>query len=493
MTGNAAGVGSSDQARDSAYASWGSNGDERSEDSGGVDPTTGDALALSETTEDHLLDRDAQPASPQTVNPEPDPDASAALAGISGALGREQAVQGVLDRAYAAGYQAPQEAYQGPMHRGTPLQFENEPLGYRHSTEGRYHASGQHTVYGSPTQGGAVAELSVYADSAPRSYTEIDVDIRPNPHTGTGGVADIRSGLAAQNLPESALTQASHSPVSRGWHSIVGEQPYSAPQQVAKGAIDAGAAAIHAPSAVADSQINVLPANADPASLTPVQRQTMLPDGSLGPVRSAQSASPMPAYGSEVAPGSIDMPAGSADRATSLRYGAIGGALDSVVHAGVNIARGNDVNGQQIAADVGTGAVIGAGATRAVDALAPRLGFVRAGGVVGGAIQASVSGYTNHQAYQQGLISGERAIANTVVDTGTAVAAGAGGALAGAAIGSVVPVAGTAVGAVAGFAVGVGAYYAIEAVDAATGFTDTLKDGLSDGLESVSNWVRSWW
>ena len=122
-----------------------------------------------------------------------------------------------------------------------------------------------------------------------------------------------------------------------------------------------------------------------------------------------------------------------------------------------------------------------------------RVSELRSGGVIGGAVQATVSGYTNYQDYSAGEITGERAIANTIVDTGTAVAAGATGAAAGALVGSVVPVAGTAVGAVAGFAVGVGAHYAIQAVDSVTGFTDSAKESLANGLESAGDWLKSWW
>ena len=118
---------------------------------------------------------------------------------------------------------------------------------------------------------------------------------------------------------------------------------------------------------------------------------------------------------------------------------------------------------------------------------------MRAGGAVGALVQAGVSGYGNYNAYSAGEINGERAIANTVVDTGTAIIAGATGAAVGAMVGSVVPVAGTAVGAVVGFGVGVGAHYAIQAADAVTGLTQAAKDSLTSGLESVTDWVSSWW
>ena len=187
------------------------------------------------------------------------------------------------------------------------------------------------------------------------------------------------------------------------------------------------------------------------------------------------------------------MPAGSAPRASSVRYGALGAGADTLVQAGVGLVTGRSVDSLQLGKDLAVNTSVGVAAAKITDVLAPRMGSLKAGGVIGGAIQASVSGYTNYQQYNAGNISGERAIANTVVDTGTAVAAGATGATVGAIVGSAVPVAGTAVGAVVGFGVGVGAHYAIQIVDSATGFTSAAKDALTSGLESASSWVTSLW
>jgi len=419
---------------------------------------------------------------------------NSSVVGITGAVARESAVQGVLNRSYQAGLNAPQESYQGPVHRGSPTAYEDGALGYEHSRTGRYHAEGQHAVYGAPTQAGAIRELSIYETDQNRTYTEFDVDINPDAVSGNGGVSDIRAGLRQQNLPESVLTQPSTgSASSTALHTLTGEHRYNAPQQTGKGAIDAGAAAIRAPSAIGDTQIDFLPANADASTITPVGRQTLTPAGDLGPVRSAATVDPMPAYRTAITDGPLDMSAGTANRASSARYGAVGGIVDTFVQTGVDLAQGNEVNAQDVAVATGVNTAIGAGAARATDLLAPRIGMVRSGGVIGGAIQATVSGYTNYQDYSAGEITGERAIANTIVDTGTAVAAGATGAAAGALVGSVVPVAGTAVGAVAGFAVGVGAHYAIQAVDSVTGFTDSAKESLANGLESAGDWLKSWW
>ncbi len=78
-----------------------------------------------------------------------------------------------------------------------------------------------------------------------------------------GGMSDIRAGLQQQHLPTSALTQPTNIARKNGasaLHLITGENRYSAPQQTSKGAVDAGAVAIRAPSSVGGVQIDVLPA-----------------------------------------------------------------------------------------------------------------------------------------------------------------------------------------------------------------------------------------
>jgi hypothetical protein len=171
----------------------------------------------------------------------------------------------------------------------------------------------------------------------------------------------------------------------------------------------------------------------------------------------------------------------------------VGGAAATLIDAGVRASRGGSVNAGQVATATATNAVVGGGAAKAVDLLAPRIGLVKAGGAVGALVQAGVSGYGNVQAYRAGEISGSRAVANTAVDTGTALAAGAAGAWVGGAVGSVVPVAGTAVGAVVGFGVGVAAHYAIGQLDKVTGFTSAAKDALTSGIDSVSSGASKAW
>jgi hypothetical protein len=165
----------------------------------------------------------------------------------------------------------------------------------------------------------------------------------------------------------------------------------------------------------------------------------------------------------------------------------VGGAVATMVDAAVAASQGKQVQAGHVARDLATNTALGAGSAKVLDAVAPRLGLVKAGGAVGGAIGAGVSGYQNFQAYKAGEIKGSEAVANTVVDTGTAVAAGAAGAAAGAAVGSVVPVAGTAAGAVAGFAVGVGVHYGIQALDSVTGATDSAKHALASGIDTVGH------
>ena len=308
-----------------------------------------------------------------------------------------------------------------------------------------------------------------------------------------GGIADIDVGLRQQNLPASALTQPSTPGASQLLHALTGESRYSVPQQVGKGATDAGAAAMRAPSAFGGSQINILPANADASVITPLSRQTITPSGAAGSQRSVAGVEPLSAFDKPITPSALDMPAGAGNRASSARYGALGAAGDTFVQAGVNAWNGESVDAAQLGQDVAISTTLGAGAAKLTDSLTPRLGSLRAGGGFGGALQASVSGYSNYQQYSAGEINGERAVATTLVDTRTAVAAGAAGAGVGALFGSVVPVAGTAVGAVVGFGAGVGAHYAIQAVDSVTGYSNAAKDSLTSGLESATGWVKSWW
>ncbi|KQW49669.1 MULTISPECIES: LysM peptidoglycan-binding domain-containing protein [unclassified Roseateles] len=482
--------------------------------------------------------------------PEPQPtDLNPAVAGIAGAGGREGLVQALQSKAYQAGQVAPQQAFHGTLFRAGSTTYEQTLLNHNFGSPGRYNAGGQGMLYTSPDAASMLHENAAYASGGRHPLagkTVLEVDLRAAPDArGRGGVSDLAEGARRVGLPVDALTESKGGKSPGLLHQLTGEHPYTLPQQASKGASDAGASALRAPSATGGAQIDIVTRNAQPAQLTPQRITRFDAAGNAAPTQSASGVvQPMPADARPYVDGPLNKAAGvrppmdasakfpklaAADqpgrplqaanqapeelrsgrleparraftgapegypRASSARYGAVGGGAATLIDAGVRAARGEQVAVGQVATSTATHAAVGGGAAKAVDLLAPRMGLVKAGGAVGGLVQAGVSGYTNVQAYRAGQINGSRAVANTVVDTGTAVAAGAAGAWAGAAVGSVVPVAGTAVGAVVGFGVGVGAHYAIGALDKATGFTSAAKDKLASGLQSVGDGASKAW
>lgn len=472
---------------------------------------------------------------------------SPAVAGVAGAAGREAAVGSQMRKAYEAGKAAPQEPFDGKVLRSVPTRFEDGALDHTKGSPGRYNSPSERLVYTSPDLPSVYKESAPYtpkgqAPLADRSLIELHYKATPDAQ-GRGGVADLAKGAAQVGLPAESLTipKGGHRPNTL--HQLAGEHPYTLPQQAAKGAIDAGASGLRAPSAEAKAQINVVPANTQAAQLKPVGVVRHDATGLPGTQQPAGHIKPLPANDKPVKTGLLDKTAGAQPpiekqvvhgevrrafgqasthnkplgagnqgieqrakgspieqarqavtgasqgypRASSVRYGAAGGAAATLVDAAVSAARGQPVQAGQVAKDVAANGAVGAASAKAFDAIAPRMGLIKAGGAVGGAIQAGVSGYHNYQAYKAGEIKGSQAVANTVVDTGTAVAAGAAGAAVGAAVGSVVPIAGTAVGAVAGFAAGVGVHYAIGALDSVTGVTDKAKHALASGIDAAGD------
>ncbi len=459
-------------------------------------------------------------------------DLSPAVAGIAGAGGREALVQALQAKAYEAGRVAPQQAFDGTLFRAVPTRFEGGMLDHNFGSPGRYNAGGQGMLYTSPDAASMLHENAAYASGGTHPLadkTMLELDLRTAPGAdGRGGVSDIAEGARRVGLPLQSLTEVKGGQSPSLLHQLTGEHPYTLPQQASKGASDAGATALRAPSATGGEQIDIVPRNAQPSQLTPQRITRYDAAGNAAPPQSATGVvKPMPADARAYADGPLNKAAGvppSAEpgainqgpekpvagrlgqarqaltgaqegypRASSVRYGAVGGAAATLIDAGVRAANGGTVNAGQVATATATNAAVGGGAAKAVDLLAPRMGLVKAGGAVGALVQAGVSGYGNVQAYRAGEISGSRAVANTVVDTGTAFAAGAAGAWAGAAVGSVVPVAGTAVGAVVGFGVGVGVHYAIGYLDKATGITGAAKDALASGIQSVSDGASKAW
>lgn len=490
------------------------------------------------------------PAGQPVRLPQPAGELAPAVAGVAAAGGREGLVQALQSRAYEAGRTAPQAAFDAPVLRAVPTRFEAGMLDHHFGSPGRYNAGGQGMLYTSPDAAAMLHENAAYASGGRHPLADksvLEMQFRATPDAlGRGGVADLAEGARQVGLPREAFTEVKGGRSPSWLHQLAGEHPYTLPQQASKGASDAGATALRAPSATGGEQIDVLPRNAQPHQLSPLQLTRHDAAGAVASrVPAAGVVQPMPADTRSYADGPLDKAAGvrpamqhaagasprlaAADapgrplgaanqgpeapqpgraaalrqgltgaqegypRAASTRYGAVGGGAATLIDAGVRAAQGQSVAVGEVATATATNAALGGGAAKAVDLLTPRLGLVKAGGAVGGLVQAGVSGYTNVQAYRAGEINASRAVANTVVDTGTAVAAGAAGAWVGAAVGSVVPVAGTAVGAVVGFGVGVGAHYAIGALDKATGFTSAAKDALASGLQSVGDGAAKAW
>jgi len=489
--------------------------------------------------------------------PESRTDLSPAVAGVAGAGGREGLVQSLQNRAYEAGRAAPQSAFDGTVLRAVPGTREASALNHIYGGPGRSNARGQGMIYTSPDAAALLRENAVYAKPGVHPLSEktvVEMRYTATPDaSGRGGVADMAEGARRTGLPAAALVEPKGGD-KPGWlHQLTGEHPYTLPQQAGKGASDMGASALRAPAAVGGDQIDIVSRNTVPSQLTPQSITRHDASGTASPRTTAAGVvDPMPVDPRSYTNGPLPKQAGghpatvkapstgavsfaTADapgrplaaanegleaaskfrskpldrtrqaltgategypRAGSTRYGAAGGAAATLVDAGMRAARGEQVSAREVATATATNTALGAAGAKATDLLTPvfkKAALVKAGGAVGGLVQAGVSGYSNVQAYRAGQINGSRAVANTVVDTGTAVAAGAAGAWAGAAVGSVVPVAGTAVGAVVGFGVGVGAHYAIGAIDKATGMTSMAKDALASGLQSAGESASKAW
>lgn len=441
---------------------------------------------------------------------------SPAFAGVSAAVGREGLVQALQDKAYRAGREAPQHATDVHVMRAVGTAHEAGVLDHKFGSAGRYNAPGQRMLYTAPDVASVLHEGAAYAKDGQHALagkSVVELNFRATlDAAGKGGVSDIAEGARRVGLPVSALTEPKGGKPPSLLNQLTGEHPYTLSQQASKGASDMGATALRAPAATCDAQIDILPRNAQPHQITPLQVTRYDATGRVtaGPP-AAGLVRPMPVDTQPYVDGPLSKRAGDRSaanqapeaagttrvdrarqfltdaqagypRASSVRYGAAGGAAAALIDAGVRASRGEQVDGVRVAGDAAQATALGGVAAKAVDGLAPRVGrfgLVKAGGAVGAVLQAGVSGVDNVQAYRAGKISGARAAANTVVDTGTALVAGGTGAAVGAAVGSVVPIAGTAVGAVTGFVVGVGVHYAIGAADKALGLTSRAKDWLT--------------
>lgn len=177
--------------------------------------------------------------------------------------------------------------------------------------------------------------------------------------------------------------------------------------------------------------------------------------------------------------------------ASDAALGATTGALGEGIERGVAQRLATDFDQSAVRAarnGIGTFATDG-GLGTASRVAAPRLAGAGVAGAVVGAGFASVD---QVQAYRRGEISGSEAVGTVVAETATGAAAGVAGAAAGAAIGSVIPVAGTIVGGVVGFAVGAGVGYLADKGLRASGATDAIADGVTAGVDAVSDTVSGW-
>lgn len=475
---------------------------------------------------------------------ETDFSAGAAAYGVAGAVGRESAVQSLMHKAYQAGINAPQGSFDGTVYRSLKTVHEQGVLDITKikGSVGRYNAASESLIYTSPSPRAAMHEAGAYADPGRhplegRSLVSMDFHAKPDAQ-GRHGVADLAEGARQVGLPVQALTDPKGNKPPSLLYQLAGEHPYSLGQQAAKGAADAGASAIRAPSATGEPQIDIIPRNTHPSQLTPSTIQGFA-DGQGGPLRNAEGlVRPMPDFASSsandpaVREGPLQKPAGQRSgpdvknqwpekkdesraqrarqwatnapegypRASSVRYGAAGGVAASLAQDAWTAARGGPVDGVQAATHAMEAGALGAAAGKATDVLARPLGLRAAGGAVAGALEAATSTTRNTDAFRRGDIRAAQATANIAVDTGTAVGAGvaaaaagtfvgtaASAAVAGSALGSVVPIAGTAVGAVAGFAVGAVAYVAVQKSAEISGLMDSAKTHLGNAWSGAEH------
>lgn len=171
-----------------------------------------------------------------------------------------------------------------------------------------------------------------------------------------------------------------------------------------------------------------MPRNTAPSQFRPLDRVPYDATGRPGPVESAATSRPMPRDLTPARLGMLEMPAGQAGRAGSVRYGAAGGGVAAVGSDLVRMSRGENVSGGEVLTNAATATAVGWGSARAFDALAPRLGggmtgAVRAGGVVGGVLEGGMSLVNNAEAYRSGQETASQATANTRVDTSIGIGA----------------------------------------------------------------------
>jgi len=436
-----------------------------------------------------------------------------------GAMGREGAVQAQHRAAYDLGRNAPIGSYDGTVFRNVGSTYLDTGLNTSYSAPsgGRYNQPNNALLYTSPAEMMSIGEANAYQGMANRTMIESHFQTSPD-GTGLGGIADVSTAARQRGMTD-VLTPHVGGDGPSLLHRITGEHPYSMTQQVGHGVADSGAAAMRAPSATGGEQINVIPRNSGAnTSLTPTHVTPYDGHANAG-TRTPAPSSIQPLSGGEYTPSNrngapprgVVRPAETSGRsgvrgnvsdtvaratnpgtrASSVRYGALGGAAGSLIDSGIRAYNGEDVSLGDVVQNTATGTGIGAASGLADDVLVSSLGMsaTRAGGVVGGVVEGGMSLYNNAGAYNRGEIDGAQAIANTAVDTGIGVGAGMAGAAAGAAIGSIIPGAGTAVGAALGFVGGMAASYLSHYLVEETGVGDWAKEKGGDALR----WIGGLW
>lgn len=417
---------------------------------------------------------------------------ASAVAGAPAA--REATIGAFQQRAYNAGANAPQANFNGDIFRSGGTGHIDGTFdttrGGRGIAPGRFNAPGQAMIYTSPSAAENIGEMTAYKPNmAGNSMLESNLNLTVDKN-GRGGLADIGSGLKQQGISESALTVPKGAQEIPPLYKALGEHPYTLAQQVGKGATDAGAAAIKSPSATGGSQIDLIPRNTDPTSITPRSIVDYDASGNPSAARSAATVKAMPPEATTLKPGLAE---GAPRGGNNISYGAVGGAAVSLISDGVRAARGENVTGLDVAGNATLAAGTGATAVKATEALAPKMGLTKAGGAVGAVLEGGVSTFNNAALYKEHKITAAQATANVAVDTTVGLGSGLAGAAAGAAVGSIIPIAGTAVGAVVGFGVGVGAAYAVHLAGEASGAISGAKEWLGDELSGSEATLAKGW
>jgi hypothetical protein len=306
---------------------------------------------------------------------------ASAVAGAPAA--RKATVVAFQLRAYNAGADAPQSDFNGNIFRsGNVLRFDNTLDANRNSfsiAPSRYNVPGQGRVYTSPSTAENIGEMTacksnMEGNSMLESNLNLSID-----ENGHGGMADIRSGLKQQGINESALVVPKGAQEIPPLYKALGNIRIRCRNKWAKAPLMQVRRPHKTPSATGGSRIDVISRNANPASITPHSIIDYDASGNPGAARNAASIKAMSADTTTLKPGLAQDSIGkdgklSAPRGgNNVRYGAVMGAAVSLISDGVRAARGDDVNGLEVAGNATLAVGTGATAVKATEALAPKM------------------------------------------------------------------------------------------------------------------------